>query len=262
MLASLLLAPLVVLPQATAAPHGALVLDNLTFDKVLSLPRLSLLAKFDEAFPQSPLNEGAFEELCRLASPVGGLLIGEVRVKDDGDNDNADLAARYKLLATDFPAYLLFRGADEPPTRFEEFPDPRTKRPSDWDDEEDGEWEPPMLKEPTTDTLAIWLRKNGVKVPALGIIPELDEVVKKYFKGGFKESLLAEARRIAEEQYPHDWKARVYIKTMQKIKDIGLDYVQNELNRVLRIVDTGTINAKKEEELKDKIKILKALAAA
>lgn len=258
----MLLAPAVVLPLATAAPHGALSLDNRTFDKVLSLPRLSLLAKFDEAFPQSPSSEEAFAELCRLASPVGGLLIGEVSVKDDGDNDNADIAARYKLSATEFPAYLLFKGADEPPIKFEEFPDPRTKRPHDWDDAEDGEWEPPMLKEPATDTLAIWLRKNGVKVPAVGIIPELDEVVKKYFRGGFKESLLAEARRIAEEQYPHDRKAPVYIKTMHKIKDIGLDYVQKELNRVLRIVDTGTINAKKEGELKEKIKILKALAEA
>merc|ERR1712194_520660 len=107
----------------------------------------------------------------------------------------------------------------------------------------DGEWEPPLLKEPTTDTLAVWLRKNGVKVPAVGTILELDEVVKKYFRGGFKDSLLVEARRIAEEQYPHDRKASVYLKTMQKIKETGLDYVQKELNRVLRVLDTGTIKA-------------------
>mmetsp|Transcript_87987 Transcript_87987/g.238593 ORF Transcript_87987/g.238593 Transcript_87987/m.238593 type:complete len:120 (-) Transcript_87987:175-534(-) len=117
-----------------------------------------------------------------------------------------------------------------------------------------------MLKEPTADTLAVWLRKNGVKMPAVGIIPELDEVVKKYFRGGVQDSLLAEAGRIAEEQYPHDKKTLVYLKIMQRLKETGLDYVQKELNRVLRIVETGTISPKKEQELKEKIKILKSLA--
>jgi len=140
--------------------------------------------------------------------------------------------------------------------------DESASKPDDWDDEEDGEWEPPFLKEPTADALAVWLRKHGVKVPALGTIVELDEIVRSYLREGFKDALLAEARRVAEEQYPSDRKAPVYLKIMQKAKESGAGYVQKELARVKGIVDRGTISAKKAEELGEKVKILQALAEA
>lgn len=39
---------------------------------------------------------------------------------------------------------LLNQGWDEP----ENIPDPDAKKPDDWDEEMDGEWEPPMIPNP------------------------------------------------------------------------------------------------------------------
>lgn len=40
--------------------------------------------------------------------------------------------------------YLFFKDWDKP----ENIPDPDAKKPDDWDDEMDGEWEPPMVTNP------------------------------------------------------------------------------------------------------------------
>lgn len=40
--------------------------------------------------------------------------------------------------------YLTFQDYDKP----QHIPDPDAKKPEDWDDEIDGEWEPPMIDNP------------------------------------------------------------------------------------------------------------------
>merc|ERR1712130_501062 len=89
---------------------------------------------------------------------------------------------RFKVSTEEFPAYLLFKGSAESRVKFEGFPDPRSSRPKDWDDDEDGEWEPPMLNDPSVDNLVIWLRKNSVKMPASGTasLLELNDIAEKF----------------------------------------------------------------------------------
>lgn len=49
-----------------------------------------------------------------------------------------------KLKDSCFNLSWIFKDWDKP----ENIPDPDAKKPDDWDDEMDGEWEPPMITNP------------------------------------------------------------------------------------------------------------------
>merc|ERR1712217_544400 len=102
--------------------------------------------------------------------------------------------------------------------------------------------------------LAVWLRRNQVKMPAIGTIEELDVLAKKFLKDK-SDAIIAEAQKIAAEQYSTDAKAALYSKIMQKIKEKGEGYIATETARVAKILD-GKVTPAKKVELGDKMKIL------
>merc|ERR1712014_441572 len=124
---------------------------------------------------------------------------------------------------------------------------------------EDGKWEAPMLNDVTSENLNLWLRRNGVKMPSIGTISELDDLVKSFLKEGQKDTDLEAAKKLADGEFKNDKKAPIYVKTMQKIKEKGADYVQTELTRVRKIL-SGKITPEKAAELNDKVKILNVFA--
>merc|ERR1711879_504386 len=149
---------------------------------MVSTPGMTFLTKIDKNYAYGE-KEDAFKEICKLSYAVQDLLVAEVSVEEYGDKQNADLAERFGVKESDFPTYFLFKGSVENPVKFEGFPNPTSKKPTDWDDDEDGEWEPSMITEPTAENLILWLRKYGVKMPSIGTIFELDELVAKFMKG-------------------------------------------------------------------------------
>merc|ERR1712113_362643 len=157
------------------------------------------------------------------------------------------------------PAYFLIKGSKENKVKFEGFADPTSNRPHDWDDEEDGEWEPPMLTDPTVENLALWLRRNGVKMPAIGTIYELDEIAKRFMQEGQKDADVAEAKKLATTEHVNDRKAAIYVRTMDKVKAKGVGYVTTELARVKKLLD-GKITDEKKSELIEKTRILNVFA--
>merc|ERR1719387_1816987 len=161
-------------PQVGATAMGAVKLDNYTIDKVLAFPGITWLVKVDKSYAYGE-KEDAFKELCKLASPVKDLVIGEIPVQEYGDKENDDLREKLEVKTDDFPVYFIFKGSWESRVKFAGFADPRAKKPADWDESDDGAWEPPMVKDITVDNLALWLRTNGVKVPSIGTIAEMDE---------------------------------------------------------------------------------------
>jgi len=246
--------------NAYAATYGAMKLDNVTFDKMVAAPGFNLLAKFDTSYAHGE-KEDAFKELCKLARPVKNLLIGEIGVQDYGDMDNEDLAKRFEVKADDFPAFVLFKGSAEAAIRFKGFPDPLAKRPSNWDEEEDGEWEAPMREDVTAENLAIWLRQHGVKISSGGTIAELDEQAEQFMKGSksTRTATVASTKLLVEQDYKEDKTAQLYPKIMEKILEKGADYIENESVRVKRIME-GKITPEKMEELGGKVKILNVFA--
>jgi len=233
-------------------------LDNYTLDKMVAVPGLTVMAKFDQLYAYGD-KEDAFKTICELAYVVPNFLIAEVPVEEYGDKQNDDLRERFGLSTDDFPAFFLFSDGGKVQKKFEGFPDPVAKRPATWDDEEDGEWEPPMLEEVNVDTLLTWLRTNGIKMPSLGTIVELDELVHKFMKSSDKASVLKEATALADSEHKNDRKAPMYTKIMQKVIEKGNDYVEAEAARVKKLL-SGRITEEKQAELKDKSKILAVFA--
>jgi endoplasmic reticulum protein 29 len=256
MKACLILASFVSAAHATA--QGAIKLDNYTFDKMVSIPQASWLVKIDKNYAYGD-KEDAFKELCKLGYVVPNFFIGEIPVQDYGDKDNSDLAENFGVKSDDYPAFFLIQNGGNSIIRYKGFADPKAAKPHDWDDDEDGAWEPPMLKDVTAENLRTWLKVHGVKMPAIGTISELDDVAKTFMKEGMKDSELAKARKLAEDEYKNDRKAPMYVKIMEKIQSKGADYVQQELARVKKLL-AGKITAEKKDELSDKVKILNIFA--
>ena len=85
---------------------GCTPLDNLSFDKLLSKFKVSVV-KFDVAYPYGDKHE-EFGKFCQAASEVEDLFVGEVGIKDYGEKDNTDLAERFSVVKEDFPVVILF----------------------------------------------------------------------------------------------------------------------------------------------------------
>lgn len=207
---------------------GALKLDNYTFDKVIGLPDISVLVKFDQSYAYGE-KEDEFKSLTKLAYSVPKFFIAEIPVQEYGDKENEDVAQRFKLTKSDFPAYVLFDAANKEGLKY--------------------------TGDIKADALGAWLRKNKIKMPAVGTIAELDEVVKKFMKGGFKDTEIAEAKKLAEGDYKNDKKAAIYVKIMEKVKEKGEAYIKTEATRVEKIV-SGKVTPEKKAEMSDKLKIL------
>merc|ERR1712139_611638 len=211
---------------------GALKLDNYTFDKVVGLKDTAVLAKFDQSYAYGE-KEDEFKALCKSAYAVPNFFIGEVPVQEYSDKDNDDLRERYELKKDDFPVYFLFKGLED-----------KTKY--------DGEI--------TADDLSAWLRRKGVKMPSIGTIAEMDELVKKFLKEGMKDAEIEAAQKLADGDYKSDKKAAIYVKVMKKVKEKGETYVKSESDRVQKIMQ-GKLNADKKQELSDKLKVLGVFAS-
>merc|ERR1712232_198636 len=109
------------------------------------------------------------------------------------------------------------------------------------------------------ENLALWLRRNGVKMPSIGTIYELDEIAKRFMKEGHKDADVAEAKKLATTDHVNDRKAAIYVRTMEKVKAKGASYVTTEIARVKKLLD-GKITDEKKAEMIEKTRILNVFA--
>lgn len=217
---------------ADATAQGALKLDNYTFDKVISIPDFSFLVKFDQSYAYGE-NEDEFKTLCKLSYSVPKFLVAEVPVQEYGDKDNEDLATKFSVKKDDFPVYFLFNAANQ-----------------------DGlKYSGPVK----ADTLISWLRRNKIKMPSVGTIAEMDEVVRGFLKNDMGATYLDKVKQLASGDYSNDRKASMYVKIMEKIKEKGHAYVDTESKRVTKIL-SGKVAEEKKEEMQDKLKVLGVFA--
>merc|ERR1712217_642356 len=106
---------------------------------------MSLLVKFDQSYAYGE-KEDEFKALCKLAYAVPGFLIGEIPVQEYGDKENDDLRERFGLKKDDFPVYFLFKPGDSKGQKY--------------------------TGDVKADLLAAWLRKQKIRMPAIGTIAE------------------------------------------------------------------------------------------
>lgn len=221
--------------SADATAMGALKLDNYTFDKSLKIPGYTILTKFDKSYAYGD-KEDEFKALCKQVHTVPKFFIAEIPVQEYGDKENEDLQLRYGLDKEKFPTYMLFKGPENPETY-------------------DGKV--------TAADLVSWLRLRGIKVPAIGTIPALDEIVVRFLKEGKKDADIAAAKALAEGDHKEDPKAAAYMKIFDKVKDKGDEYITKESARIEKILkDTKKLTEEKQKELTDKHRILSVFAEA
>merc|ERR1712217_849198 len=193
----------------------------------------SVLVKFDKTYPYGD-QEDEFKEVCKQAHPVANFHIGEVQVDVDGEAPaNDDLRKRFELTKDDFPAFFLFKHVEGAKSK------DKVK----------------FTGKVTAGDLAAFLRRNGVKIANVGTIMELDEIARAFLKGGFKDSHVEDAKKLADDTFKEDRKAPMYVKIMQKIKEKGEAYVGTETKRLEKILG-GQVGEEKRAELSDKVRIL------
>merc|ERR1719313_2765501 len=128
-----------------------------------------------------------------------------------GDKENDDLREKFKISKDDFPAYFLFTDADRAGKKY--------------------------TGAITAHDLAIWLRQNGIKMPAIGTIYEMDQIATRFMKeGGTSDADIAELKKLAEGEFKTDKKSEIYVKIAGKVKEQGVSYVEKERERVDKIM--------------------------
>lgn len=231
-----------IIEQATAINcKGCTPLDSLTFDKVIGAFRVSVV-KFDTAYPYGDKHE-EFAKVAVDAAEKSDVFVGEVGIKDYGEKDNEELGTRFKVVKEDYPVVYVFvkKAGKLSEHRFaEEF---------------------------TAENLKNFIRqKTGVYLPMPGCIEVMDEAVDTFLKSDDLKSALGEAKKFAESKNfsgKNEKRAAVYVKFMEKVAEKGRDFVDIEMKRMNKLLDSDAKMAPaKKAEVEEKLNILKSFASA
>eukprot|EP00930_Biecheleria_cincta_P046484 TRINITY_DN32061_c0_g1_i1.p1 TRINITY_DN32061_c0_g1~~TRINITY_DN32061_c0_g1_i1.p1 ORF type:complete len:325 (-),score=77.04 TRINITY_DN32061_c0_g1_i1:183-1157(-) len=225
-----LLLGLIALP-GEGLTHGCVKLDNYTFDKFLSLPGHSYFVKIDEPYSYGDKME-AHKTLCTLAHSVPNFFAAEVPVQEFNEKQNDDMRERFKLTREEFPVYFLFNEVERRGLRY--------------------------TGAIQAANMISWLRSNGVMMPSIDTIDELDELAHSFMDA--PDAAYLDKAKSAAEKYPNDKKAAWYAKIMDKILAKGKGYAAEEIARLMKLLGGKLVAPEKRDELGDKLKILKVFA--
>lgn len=172
-------------PSAYEATGGLVELDDISFDKITSKFKASLV-KFDVAYPYGEKHE-AFTAFAKEAKDVDDLLVADVGVKDYGEKDNEGLAKKYGAHKDNFPAVRLFVSGEEQPKTISF-------------DESQGF---------TTDALRKFvIEHSGLYISLPGCVKELDKLADKFIKASKneKKNIVKEVEKVQKGLESKVWR--------------------------------------------------------
>lgn len=216
---------------------GSVALNSGNFDKVLS-KFTAVLIKFDKSYPYGDKHD-EFKKVAEASISQPNLLVAEVNIQDYGEKENSDLGDKYEIKAEEYPEYRLFiHGKDSPIPYIGD------------------EGKADQIKKFVVKETGLWLG-----FPAC--IKEFDEFVKQFLR-----ATTDDARKEVIEQAEKEQKkitdtailerSAVYIKTMQKILEMGKEFINTEINRVEKLSE-GKVSDKKKAQLKNRASILTSI---
>jgi len=218
---------------------GCTPLDTLAFDKIINAFPVSLV-KFDVAYPYGD-NHDEFAKVSKDAASVERLFIGEVGIKDYGEKDNEDLAARFGIKKDDYPVAVVFTKGEAGEMKHVKFT---------------GKFKAEDLK--------TFVRKeSGVYLPLIGCIEEFDKLADELLAAPAKAR--SEVVKRAEDAWDkaeglkNQKRAEIYVKIMRKVADLGVEFIKTEDARVKKVMD-GKVSKEKKEELEERLNILKSFS--
>ncbi|XP_043253546.1 endoplasmic reticulum resident protein 29 [Colletes gigas] len=214
---------------------GCVSLDSYSFDKVIPKFKAAVV-KFDVAYPYGDKHE-QYSQIAATTKDAYDFLVAEVKVKDYGNKDNSDLAARYKIKSDAFPAVLLFLQGKTEPIQFV------ADKATDF----------------TADNIKRFIKtKSSVYLGLPGCVEQLDKLAEEFKSSDENErkEILNKAK-IIEETLPETQHAaaKVYIKTMERILEKGNTFVQTEQTRIDGILK-GKLSNEKKRIMEEKRNIL------
>ncbi|CEL91990.1 unnamed protein product [Vitrella brassicaformis CCMP3155] len=224
------------LPCVLGTQKGAIKLDSWTYEKFLSLPGQKVLVKFDKAYAYGD-TEDAFKSLCEKVSKHSSFFVAEVPIAEYGDKENDDLRERYSLKKDDYPVYKLVTTGPNFDEKAVNYTGDKTAR-----------------------DLVRFLRTNGIRITGVGGLKEYDELAEKFItktSEADRKAVLdaAQTKAGGEEDTDVKNKAEMYVKTMKKIVEKGLDYVNTETERVAKVLG-GKMSDDKKKQMEVKLDVL------
>ena len=189
----------------SVSSRGAVQLDSLTFDKVVSKFK-AVLVKFDTSYPYGE-NHDMFTVVSKEVGPTPDLLMAEVGIQDFGDKENQDLGDRYSIKKEDLPQLRLFL-------------DGNLEKPILFESSKEAKWTPEEIK--------VFIRKNtGIRFVLEKCLTDFDDLAEKFMITGDKserQTLLEAAQVKANELKAADEKksADIYVKLMQRVVERGI----------------------------------------
>lgn len=216
------------LAPTLASCLGCVELDHITFNMLISrFPHA--LVKFDIAFPYGDKHEAFCKFSIKAHSVTGDLLIGHVGIKDYGEKENSDLAAKYNVKSDKYPTILLFRN-----NSVNDF----VKFPFDTDVTIES------LKEFVTHNTNLFFGLDGC-------VKEFDNFVINYpKKNPDEQQILIEKSYEILGNVQGDKKkasAKIYIAFMKLIREKGTEFVKAEAARLTKLKSSKVTETKKLE---------------
>lgn len=250
MIVPLLLASFLV-PGLCLATKGSIQLDSLTFDKVRDeqctfsqahafLPQVvskfdAALVKFDTQYPYGE-KQDVFVQVAQDVAGSESLLVAEVGVQDFGEKENSDLAEKYGITKSKFPALLLFRSSQQKPIVF------------------DKDWKADNIKD--------FIRSEaGIRLVLDKCLAQFDELAEKFVQADEKEraAVLKQVTAAASKLETDEDKgiADNYVKLMHKVVERGDKFIASEEERVKNLMQ-GKISAAKKTQLQARLNVLQS----
>jgi len=219
-------------PVHSLSTQGSVRLDSITFDKLLSKFKISLV-KFDTPFPYGDKHE-QFELVAKSVASTPDLLVAEVGIADYGEKENMELAEKFDLKKDNYPYLLLFKGTNMISTFT-------------------GEWNEQSMK-------GFLKEKGGLRLQLEGCLSSLDEVAQEFTGSDEKESregLLKKAEGIVQslENKSEKESGEIYTKLMQRVIERGEKFLESEGERVKNLL-TGKISDAKKKVLQLRLNII------
>jgi len=212
---------------------GALPLDSLTFDKITSSFKYTLV-KFDTAYPYGDKHD-EFKKIAARASSNPDLCVAEVNINEYGDKENQDLAERFKIEQSSYPHYRVFTSPDN----FVIMEDTE----KNWKELD----------------IVMFLRKNHVWLGMEFCTERMDQFASLFMKQvkANDQDSAREVLKVAESfaqtgsEDTSVFIAKIYVGLMKKILEKGEDWYRSEAYRLNKLLgDEKKVKSIDKEKLK------------
>jgi len=196
------------------------------------------LVKFDKKYAYGE-KEDEFVKFAKTAATHADMLIAEVGGTDWGEKENQDLMDRFGIKQEDYPTFKLFMKGQDPIT---------------------------FSGDVTENSLLTFTQENtGFHFDLPGTIKELNELAYQFVQGSANDySRIVEEVESMKNLFKEKAKlesAKTYLNIMKKISTKGLNYIEDEVKRIQKMMKEK-LTEQKMKSFEIKLNILKSFQFA